>query len=61
MLFLGGGELGLLAEESALGLGGLHAFAVAGADEVGFDDHDQYVEEEFAAGVRGVVDGIRRG
>ena len=59
VFFLGRGELGLLAAELALGLGDLHAFAGAGADEVGFEfgDHGQDVEEEFADGVGGVVDG----
>ena len=57
--FLGGGELGLLAAELALVLGDLHAFAGAGADEIGFEfgDHGQDVEEEFSDGVGGVVDG----
>ena len=38
VLFLGGGELGLLATELSLGLGDLHAFA--GADEVRFEFGD---------------------
>lgn len=59
MFFLGLRQFGLLAAKLALGLGDLHAFAGAGADEVGFEfgDHGQDVEEEFADGVGGVVDG----
>jgi hypothetical protein len=61
VFFLGLGEFGLLSAELSLGLGDLHAFAGAGAgaDEVGleFGDHGQDVEEEFADGVGGVVDG----
>ena len=59
MGFLGFGELGLFAAQPALGLGDLHAFAGAGADEVGFEfgDHGQDVEQQPADGVGGVVDG----
>lgn len=57
VFFLGGGEFRLLAAELALGLGDLHAFSGAGADEVGFEfgDHGQDVEQVPADGVRGVV------
>lgn len=57
VFFLGLGELELLAAEFALG--DLHAFAGAGADEVGFEfgDHNQDVEEELADGNGRVVDG----
>ena len=59
MGFLALAELGLLAAEPAFGLGDLHAFAGAGADEVGFEfgDHGQDVEHEPADGVGRVVDG----
>jgi len=57
--FLAGLELGLLAAESALGLGDGHAFAGAGAGEVGFElrDHRQRREQEPANGIGGVMDG----
>lgn len=59
VLFLGGGELGLLAAQPALGLGDLHAFAGTGTDEVGFEfgNHGQDIEQQPADGVGGVVDG----
>lgn len=57
VLFLAGGEPGLFAAEFSLGLGNLHAFA--GTDEVGFEfgDRGQGIEEAFAGGVGGVVNG----
>lgn len=59
MGFLAFAEFGLFAAEPAFGFVDLHAFAGAGADEVGceFGDHGQDVEEESADGVGGVVDG----
>ena len=59
MGFLALAEFGLFAAEPAFGFGDLHAFAGAGADEVGFEfgDHGQDVEEEPADGVGRVVDG----
>lgn len=53
------GEFGLLATEPAFGLGDLHAFAHAGADQVGFEfgDHGQDVKEEPADRVRRVMHG----
>ena len=58
VLFLGGGELGLLAAQPALGLGDLHAFPGPRANEVGFElrDHGQHVEQQAADRVCGVVD-----
>ncbi len=53
------GEFWLFSPESAVGLGNLHSFAGAHADEVGFElsDHRQDVEQQFAHWVGGVVDG----
>ena len=53
MGLLGFGEFGWFAAEPAFGFGDLHAFAGAGADEVGFEfgDHGQDVEEQPADGV----------
>ena len=58
VFFLGGGELGLLAAQAALGLGDLHALPGPRADEVGleFGDHRQDVEQQPADRVGGVVD-----
>ena len=57
--FLAFAEFGLFAAEQAFGLGDLHAFAGAGADEVRFKfgDHGQDVEKQPADGVGRVVDG----
>ena len=59
MGFLAFREFGLFAAEPAFGLGDLHAFAGAGADEVGFEfgDHGQDVEEQPADRVGRVMDG----
>lgn len=59
MGFLALAEFGLFAAEPAFGFGDLHAFAGAGADEVGFEfgDHGPGLEKEPADRVGGVVDG----
>ena len=57
MRFLARVELGLLAAQTAFGLGDLHALAGAHPDQVGLElgDHRQHVEQQPADGVGRIV------
>jgi len=58
VLLLGGVEFRLLAAQSALGLGDLHAFPRPHPDQVGleFSDHHQDVEQQPPDGVVRIMD-----